>query len=210
MASASRMHLGAALSPTCMHPARAAKRKGRRAKQRRLSRPSLAATAAAALLLLTQHAAPCAQALAAATGRKEALIKKEYEESGDLGVVAVNARSTQRTMFAPPPLTISGVFKTFKDIASTAGKDSQERKRGLINKLLVASKENETGYIMRSLQVRGGGGGLGGLVGWWHGLARLDSCGMTRVAFGSASCHARFFLGDAVLMMRCAAGPGSW
>jgi hypothetical protein len=39
--------------------------------------------------------------------------------------------------------------------AGPAGKDSQERKRGLINKLLVASQDNEAGYIMRSLQVGG-------------------------------------------------------
>lgn len=119
---------------------------------------STAAASAATLVLCADNPNLCPQALAAATGRKEALIKKEYEESGDLGVVAVNARSTQRTMFAPPQLTISHVAKTFKDIASTGGKDSQERKRGLINKLLVASKQNETGYIMRSLQVGAGAG----------------------------------------------------
>lgn len=94
------------------------------------------------------------QALAQATGRKEAIIKKEYEESGDLGVVAAQSRATQRTMFAQAALTIAGVFKTFKDIATAGGANSQERKRGLISKLLVASKGNEPGYIMRSLQVR--------------------------------------------------------
>lgn len=87
-------------------------------------------------------------------GRAEALIKKEYGECGDLGVVAVNARSTQRTMFQPAPLTIASVFKTFKDIASASGGASQEKKKGLIVKLLVSCKENEAGYVMRSLQVR--------------------------------------------------------
>lgn len=57
------------------------------------------------------------QALAAATGRKEASIKGDYEQSGDLGVVAANCRSAQRTMFPLPPLTIAGVLKAFKEIA---------------------------------------------------------------------------------------------
>lgn len=51
------------------------------------------------------------QALSAATGRQESLIKKQYDESGDLGIVASAARATQRTMFQPNPLTISGVLK---------------------------------------------------------------------------------------------------
>jgi len=49
------------------------------------------------------------QALSQATGRKEDRIKQEYDESGDLGVVATSARATQRTMFPPPPLTVRNV-----------------------------------------------------------------------------------------------------
>ena len=43
--------------------------------------------------------------------------------------------------------------RTFRDIASMEGHKSQERKRELISKLLTSSKDNETGYIMRALQV---------------------------------------------------------
>jgi DNA ligase-1 len=50
----------------------------------------------------------CRQALSAATGRAEGVLKKEYEASGDLGVVAAGARATQRTMFKPAPLTLQG------------------------------------------------------------------------------------------------------
>ena len=42
-----------------------------------------------------------------------------------------------------------------------AGKSSQKTKEGLIVKLLASSKGNETGYVIRSLQVGGGEGGGG-------------------------------------------------
>ncbi|KAK9814328.1 hypothetical protein WJX72_004071 [[Myrmecia] bisecta] len=92
------------------------------------------------------------KALAGATGRKEALVKKEYEETGDLGTVACNSRATQRTMFKPAPLTVASVFKTFREIAKAEGKASQEKKKQLIIKLLVSAGQNEAGYIMRALQ----------------------------------------------------------
>lgn len=40
--------------------------------------------------------------------------------------------------------------------ARASGQASQDKKKGLISKLLVASKGSEPGYIIRSLQVRGG------------------------------------------------------
>lgn len=92
------------------------------------------------------------QAIAQATGKKEAFIKGQYEETGDLGTVAVSARMTQRIMFPLPPLTILGVFKSFKSIAILQGERSQERKRQMIGKLLVSSKGHEAGFIVRSLQ----------------------------------------------------------
>ncbi|GIL75828.1 hypothetical protein Vretifemale_5549 [Volvox reticuliferus] len=94
------------------------------------------------------------KALCEATGKNEASIKKSYEASGDLGVVAVGARSTQRTMFAPPPLTVANVLKSFRDIAQVAGSKSVDIKRGMIVKMLVAAKGNEPGYIIRSLQAK--------------------------------------------------------
>ena len=41
----------------------------------------------------------------------------------------------------------------FLDIARTEGNKSQDKKKQLINKLLVAAGDNEAGYIMRCLQV---------------------------------------------------------
>ena len=92
------------------------------------------------------------KALAQATGRKESVIKGDLDEYGDLGVVAAQSRGRQKQMFKPKPLTVSGVLNTFREIASSEGAKSQDRKIKLIIKLLAAASENEAGYVMRALQ----------------------------------------------------------
>ncbi len=44
--------------------------------------------------------------------------------------------------------------QVLRDIAKLSGSKSQDAKRGLVGKLLAASKGNEPGYIMRTLQAR--------------------------------------------------------
>lgn len=90
--------------------------------------------------------------LAEATGRKDDAIKSDYKEAGDLGSVAMASRATQRMMFPPPPLTISGVLKEFRAIATTDGEKSVDRKKAKIKKLLVSARDCEAGYVIRSLQ----------------------------------------------------------
>ena len=79
-------------------------------------------------------------------------MKVDYKNEGDLGIVAMMSRSTQKTMFAPPKLTIAGVLKEFRAIATTEGNKSVDAKKGKIKKLLVAARECEAGYLVRSLQ----------------------------------------------------------
>ena len=50
-------------------------------------------------------------------------------------------------------LSIAVGCRTFRDIANAEGSKSVERKKAFIQKLVVASRQNETGYIMRALQV---------------------------------------------------------
>ncbi|MQL81887.1 hypothetical protein Taro_014337 [Colocasia esculenta] len=92
------------------------------------------------------------KALAEAYGRKEAHVKNQLKELGDLGLVAKASRSSQMMMQKPKPLTVSKVLDTFRAIAKEAGKDSQDKKRNRIKGLLVAATDCEPQYIIRLLQ----------------------------------------------------------
>ncbi|KAG0338988.1 hypothetical protein BG004_006980 [Podila humilis] len=98
------------------------------------------------------------KAIAESTGREMKKIKESYAEIGDLGVVAMNSRSNQPTMFKPKALTIPHVFKTLKDIASLSGNsvrqnlESQKQKVDKIKLLLVSCRNKEAKYLMRSLE----------------------------------------------------------
>eukprot|EP01083_Nonionella_stella_P239928 839227_1 len=92
------------------------------------------------------------KALCESTGRKLRDLKQEYIREGDLGLVAVNCRSKQNTLFKPKPLTINLIFETFKKIATISGSGTQQEKVRLIQKLIVASKSIESKYIVRHLQ----------------------------------------------------------
>ena len=78
------------------------------------------------------------KSIAEATGKTLQGVKTLYEESGDLGTVAQNSRSTQKTMFPSPPLTIDGVYKAFKFIATATGKDVPALAIFFFCKLLLA------------------------------------------------------------------------
>ena len=130
-----------------------ARRGGTRTCWRRCTwrRTSIVATAASRGWTLGIGDATLIKALAEATGREESAVKVDYKNEGDLGIVAMMSRSTQKTMFAPPKLTIAGVLKEFRAIATTEGNKSVDARRGR-SQLLVAARECEAGYIVRSLQ----------------------------------------------------------
>lgn len=91
------------------------------------------------------------KALSQVSGRTVEALKSLYKEKGDLGDVAATARTNQKTMFPPPPLTIRKVFQELKAIAVITGKNTQEQKRGKILRLLVAASTNESKYISRAV-----------------------------------------------------------
>ncbi|XP_065867440.1 DNA ligase 1-like [Euphorbia lathyris] len=115
------------------------------------------------------------KALGEAFGRTEKQVKKEYEKTGDLGLVAQASRSSQSMMRKPDPLTVSKVFNTFRLIAKESGKDSQDKKKNHIKALLVAATDCEPLYLIRLLQ----------------GKLRLNLAGKTLLAaLGQATVYA--------------------
>nr|GAT44176.1 predicted protein [Mycena chlorophos] len=92
------------------------------------------------------------KAIGQSTGRNIATIKKELKEEGDLGLVAMNSKNHQTTIFKPKALTLPVVFSGLKEIALTTGHSSQNKKVGVITKLLAACEGVEAKYIVRSLE----------------------------------------------------------
>ncbi|XP_049756495.1 DNA ligase 1 isoform X2 [Elephas maximus indicus] len=94
------------------------------------------------------------KAVAQATGRQLESVRAEAAEKGDVGLVAESSRTTQRIMLPPPPLTASGVFAKFRDIARLAGSASTAKKIDIIKGLFVACRHSEARFIARSLSGR--------------------------------------------------------
>lgn len=86
-----------------------------------------------------------------ATGRNESHIKAELREKGDLGTIAESSRTNQTLLFKPKPLTVQVVFDKLKTIAEMKGQSVQSKKVDIVRALLVACKECEARYIVRSL-----------------------------------------------------------
>ncbi|KAI0212316.1 DNA ligase 1 [Lamellibrachia satsuma] len=91
------------------------------------------------------------KAIAQATGRSLEKIKIDAQEKGDLGLVAESSRGNQRTMFAPPKLTIASVFAKLTDIAKMAGNSVMAKKTEKIKGMFVACRQSEARYLIRSL-----------------------------------------------------------
>lgn len=91
------------------------------------------------------------KAIADSTGRDMKKIKADAEEKGDLGIVAKESRSNQRTMFAHKSLSISSVFANLREIASMTGNSVMSKKIVKIKNMLVACKDSESKFLIRSL-----------------------------------------------------------
>ncbi len=94
------------------------------------------------------------KALVGASGRGKASIESEYEKLGDLGLVALNARSNQKTLFGfkPKTLTVKDVHEGLLMIAKESGNKSQDKKVGKMQQMLSCCIGEEAKYLSRALQ----------------------------------------------------------
>ncbi|XP_026489293.2 DNA ligase 1 [Vanessa tameamea] len=92
------------------------------------------------------------KAVGQCTGRTLAQMRSAAQRSGDLGLVAEQARATQRTMFAAPPLLARRVLAALRDVAAMSGQASVNKKIGKIQSLYVACRHSEARYLIRSLE----------------------------------------------------------
>ncbi|PVZ98087.1 hypothetical protein BB558_005925, partial [Smittium angustum] len=90
--------------------------------------------------------------IASSTGKQLSKVKSEAEKLGDLGTVAMNFRTNQKTLFPMPRLTIDKVFNTFYEISTSSGALSQQKKIDKISSLIVSGSSKEAKYIVRSLE----------------------------------------------------------
>uniref|UniRef100_A0AC35UID2 DNA ligase n=1 Tax=Rhabditophanes sp. KR3021 TaxID=114890 RepID=A0AC35UID2_9BILA len=91
------------------------------------------------------------KAIGESFGRKPDKIREDLKVKGDLGIVAQESRSNQKTLFQSAPLTVEAVYEKLKKIANSTGRDSMITKHKLIKGLLVACKDAETRYMVRFL-----------------------------------------------------------
>ena len=65
--------------------------------------------------------------------------------------MAFEAKSNVRTLFPHPPLLVTGVYQSLLKIANAKGSGAAKQKQGIVEKLLVAAKGEETRYLVRTL-----------------------------------------------------------
>lgn len=85
------------------------------------------------------------------TGATSTTLRSLYQKHGDLGDVAMELRVKQRTLFTPKPLTVGGVYKTLRRIASLSGSGTVEEKVSLVKNMLIAARGEEIRYLVRTL-----------------------------------------------------------
>ena len=90
--------------------------------------------------------------IANTTGLSLQRLREQAKDVTDLGVLALNARKKQVTLFTQSALTVRQVFGTMKEMGGMSGKNVATKKEGLITKLIVASNGEEAKFLVRSLQ----------------------------------------------------------
>ena len=90
------------------------------------------------------------RAIAQATGDRDEDIEKAWKASGDLGLVAEDRlRRKKQTSLTSEALTVAKVYRNLKEITTTSGAGSQDKKLGLLAELLTDAEPREARYLVR-------------------------------------------------------------
>ncbi|KAI0062904.1 ATP-dependent DNA ligase [Artomyces pyxidatus] len=85
------------------------------------------------------------------SGLTPAALKRLYNQTGDPGDVAFEAKSSVRTLVPHPPLLTCSVYDALLKIAHAKGQGAVKQKQSIVEKLLVAAKGEEIRFLVRTL-----------------------------------------------------------
>ena len=84
-------------------------------------------------------------------GRSRQQLHDDFVRLGDLGDVAQQYRVSQPLLLRPAVLTVRGVYEAVYSLSKLVGSGQGKRKEEAVKRLLVACREWETTYIVRSV-----------------------------------------------------------
>ncbi|KAL1743853.1 ATP-dependent DNA ligase [Schizophyllum fasciatum] len=85
------------------------------------------------------------------SGLSAGALRELYNQLGDAGDVAFTAKSKVRTLIPHPPLLVTGVYQSLLSIARCKGQGAVREKQKIVERLLIASKGEETRFLARTL-----------------------------------------------------------
>ncbi|PWN54495.1 ATP-dependent DNA ligase [Violaceomyces palustris] len=117
----------------------------------------------ACVYLISNHIAPSydgvelglggsivSKAVKEVTGKSHRALKCLWDQTGDPGDVAFEAKKDVKALVRPIPITVSKLFSTLHTISRLSGPGSASQKLGYVTKLLVASRGEETRFLVRT------------------------------------------------------------
>lgn len=90
------------------------------------------------------------KAIKSVTGKSARFMKQVWDKTGDPGDVAYEAKKDVKALVRPAPITVKRLFSNLHSIARLSGQGSAHQKLGYVTKLLVASRGEETRFLVRT------------------------------------------------------------
>lgn len=90
------------------------------------------------------------KAIKSVTGKSPRFMKQVWDKTGDPGDVAYEAKKDVKALVRPAPITVPRLFSNLHSIARLSGQGSANAKLGYVTKLLVASRGEETRFLVRT------------------------------------------------------------